>query len=960
MMDIPKIEIPALRADGTTQRSVMPVGERAGVLIVDDTPAKLTSLVAIVSGMELEIETATSGEQALRQLLKRDFALILLDVNMPTMDGFETAKLIRSRPRSEYTPIIFVTAEANSEAERISGYTLGAVDFIYSPIIPEILRAKVQVFVNLFYLQRQLLLHTEELKARQQELANSNQRLSEREEEIHAVLDNLVDCVLTIDARGIVKSANPAVLRVLGYTPAELIGHNVSRLMPEPDHSAHDGYLQRYLATGEAHIIGIGREVVGQHKDGRLIPLELAVNEYHAHGERFFTGTLHDFSERKRYIAALMQAQEDAEAANRAKSVFLAAMSHEIRTPMNGVIGMVELLGQSALDVRQREMVETVRESSFSLLRIIDDILDFSKLEAGKLSIDPTPLSLESVVEGVCDALASVAEARQVSLYPYIDPALPRQVLGDAGRLRQIFNNLIGNAIKFSSSSQRCGQVAVRAELRAREGERVRLAFIVTDNGIGLSAEEQLRLFQPFSQADASTTRRFGGTGLGLSIVHRLVDLMQGGIEVSSTPGQGATFTVSLTLPVLADAADAEPKEAALQGLECLLASPQPERARDLAAYLTAAGAQVHEVPDPFAALRQMDALHPGGNWLVIHDSGLEKPSQEDLLAVVATLHQPHLLVLLTHGRRHRPRVEAPGFVTLDIEILHRQTLLDAVLIAAGRQPADLPAAPEPAAAQSPAPHLPILVAEDNETNRKVIQHQLDVLGYRAEMAENGQEALARWRQGSFSLVLTDLHMPKLDGNGLAAAIRREEPPGQRIPIVALTANILQEDRDRCLQIGMDDFLTKPMQLATLKASLERWLVPAVSSPAHEQIAHGAVPGGAAPGLAVLDTAVLAELLGSTDQAMLDEFLQDYRASTLCGAAELHAAAAAGNPAAMGAAAHKLKSSSRSVGALALGEVCARLEQAGRAGDAAALPALTTEFDSALAAALAALDDRLG
>ncbi|MBA3032275.1 MAG: PAS domain S-box protein [Gammaproteobacteria bacterium] len=784
--------------------------------------------------------------------------------------------------------------------------------------------------------------------------------LANKEEETRSLVDNLLDCVINIDGQGIVRSANPAVERILGWRPDELIGQNVSVLTPEPHRSAHDGYLERYQRTNQAHIIGSGREVEGLHKNGQLIPMELAVSEYWVQGKRFFTGTLRDITERKAVEAALQAAKEEAEAANRAKSLFLAAMSHEIRTPMNGVIGMVELLAQGRLDEHQQEMVETVRESSFSLLRVIDDILDFSKLGAGKLTMDEEPLSLERLLEGVCDGLEAVARNKRVDLYPFIDPALPQQVVGDEGRLRQILNNLVGNAIKFSAASAGRGRVAVRATSLGSSDGRVALCLSVADNGIGLSVEEQASLFKPFIQADASTTRRFGGTGLGLSIVKHIVDLLHGDIQISSASGAGATFTVNLNLPIAPGAATA-PAAPALNDLECLLVTEDAERAHDLGVYLTDAGAQVRRAATLDAALLQLKTLPAQGSWVVIHDTGLEQPQQEALIALREAVLEPHFLLLLNHGLRHRPRLEAPGIVSLDIELLHRRTLLEAVAIAAGGASAQaLASRPEPAPAPAPttiaAWHLPILVAEDNPINQKVIVRQLQLLGYRAEVAGDGEEALEIWRQGKFSLILSDLHMPKLDGCALAAAIRQEEPAGQRIPILAATANILKEDRERCLKLGMDDVLIKPVQLPVLKAALEKWLAGTLANRAGKDST--AAPPPPSPGLAVLDTAVLEKLLGDNAPTLITEFLDDFQTSARQTAAELHAAWDKGDLAAVGSAAHKLKSSSRAVGALALGELCAALEKSGTAGDRVALSALMPEFEAGMVAVEREIDAR--
>ena len=322
------------------------------------------------------------------------------------------------------------------------------------------------------------------VRARTLGLELANAALSSKEEEIRSIVDSLLSCVISINDQGIIVSASAAVRELLGYSPAEVIGQNVSVLMPEPHHSAHDGYLDRYYRTGEARIMGANREFEGLHKDGTRIPVELSVNQYTVAGKRQFTGILSDSRERMRILNELKLARDQAEKANRAKSEFLAAMSHEIRTPMNGVIGMIDVLHLTNLGGDQFQMTELMRESAYSLLTIINDILDYSKIEAGRLSVERIPMRVEEVVEHACVILDRAAQQADVQLALYIDPAIPKLVLGDPNRLRQVLFNLVSNAIKFSRG--RTGRVWVRALLPECNTERATLEFRVTDNGIGM------------------------------------------------------------------------------------------------------------------------------------------------------------------------------------------------------------------------------------------------------------------------------------------------------------------------------------------------------------------------------------------------------------------------------------------------------------------------------------------
>ena len=793
------------------------------------------------------------------------------------------------------------------------------------------------------------------VSARTVELERANLALVNREEEIRSVVDHMVDCVITIDRYGLIRSANSAVERVFGYGVDEVIGKNVSILMPEPDHSAHDGYLDRYCRTGQARIIGIGREVEGLHKNGDRIALDLAISEYSIQGQRFFTGILRDIRERVRIMEDLRLARTEAEQANLAKSAFLAAMSHEIRTPMNGVIGMIDVLHQTSLKGYQVEMVDLIRESAYALLGIIEDILDFSKIEAGKLEIEKEPMLLAEVLERSCGVMDRLAEKKGVEFTLFVDPAIPDVVEGDALRLRQVIINLSNNAIKFSSGSEHPGQVAVRACLARSSNDRIWVAFQVVDNGIGMEEATRVGLFTPFTQADASTTRRFGGTGLGLAISHQLVELMGGHIEVRSQPGQGSIFEVELPFTPLPNPPHPSEESSVVDGLPCLIVGGPEGQAEDMAVYLRAAGAVVERATDMVGATELIRSISPG-LWVWVLDLGREPPALDALRAAMAERSdlESRLLVIGRgmHTRRRRPRVEDANLVSIDGNLLTRRTILKAVALAAGRIPEEPesllpdkgPATGPPTRPEAIRQGRLILVAEDNETNQKVILQQLALLGYAADVVGDGKEALLRWQTGEYALLLTDLHMPDMDGYELTAAIRAEELDAQRIPIVALTANALKGEAERCQAVGMDDYLNKPTPLADLKAVLEQWL--SVSAPI-TVVPPGQIPDSS--GKVPVDVRVLEALVGD-DPAVIREFLSVFRQSAAKVAAELEIACENGHPAHAAGLAHKLKSSARSVGAIALGELCAELEHVGKAGAVDELKAIWPRMKAEMAA----------
>ncbi|MCX7184950.1 MAG: PAS domain S-box protein [Nitrosospira sp.] len=803
------------------------------------------------------------------------------------------------------------------------------------------------------------------------ERKQAEQALRGSEQRLRAIVDNMAAFVGEMTPDGVLVEINRTALEVGGLQSQNVIGKRLEETWWFSHSSAVQTQIREDIERAlQGQIVRHDLDV--RIAGGNLMTIDfMLVPVYGTDGRvvKLIPSGV-DISERIHIMQDLEQARLEAEQANRAKSTFLAAMSHEIRTPMNGVIGMADVLQQTSLSGHQMEMVNLIRESAFALLDIIDDILDFSKIEAGKLEIEREPMSVMDVVEKACGTVESLAVRKDVELTLFIDPAIPEEVLGDALRLRQVLVNLTNNAIKFSSGQQQPSLVSVRALLAEHGPDQMTVEFRITDNGIGMNEETLARIFTSFTQGDASTTRRFGGSGLGLAISHHLVELMGGEIAVQSALGKGSTFTVRLPfIPLPAKSATAG-KAVDLSGLSCLVLGGAEGLGDDLAAYLRYGGAVAERVADMTAARKRIDTL-PAGQWLLVIDAGHDMPPVEELRAAFRSRHdlEPHFVVLehghhqpdaeprfviVRRGRRHHGRSETVDLVTLDGDVMHRNLFLQAVAIAAGRAHEEeetlliKAGVTPPSREQALQEGRLLLVAEDNEINQKVIRQQLALLGYAADIAGDGREALKRWESGNYALLLTDLHMPEMDGYQLTTAIRAAEFGKAHAPIIAFTANALKGEAEHCLDIGMDDYLSKPVQLAHLKVMLEKWL-PAAKSGTETVVAGIGAEVSSATMAGPVDVRVLEALVGN-DPVVISEFLRDFRTSSEKIATELRAAYQAGQTAVVGAAAHKLKSSSRSVGALALGELCAQIERAGKAGDTTALAALLPRFETELAA----------
>ncbi|MBF0271488.1 MAG: PAS domain S-box protein [Magnetococcales bacterium] len=801
------------------------------------------------------------------------------------------------------------------------------------------------------------------LKLRQEVLRHQQTlaRLQASEERFRSVTLSIRDAIIATDQEQNIIFWNKGAEVLFGYSREEILGKKLTPLIPQRHAEGHRKGFQRFLEQGASPLLGQTTEMSGLRQDGSEFPLEMSLNSWtHADGTRFFSAVIRDITERKQTEAMLLTAKESAEAANQAKSLFLANMSHEIRTPMNTIIGMGYLLSQTPLTPGQHSRMRKIQSAAETLLGIINDILDFSKIEAGRLELEHLPFQLGEVMEKVAGMVAMRAEEKGLEILFDLGADLPRSLIGDPLRLEQILINLGTNAVKFTHA----GEILFRVEAMAISGQTVRMRFSVRDSGIGLTEAQIAGLFQPFVQADSSTTRHYGGTGLGLAICKSLVDQMNGTFTVISEPGSGSEFAFTIPLERVPPSERLAPPRriAAPVPLRILVVDDNATARHLLKEMAQGLKCAVEVAESGHEALQKMERLAQDNDkpydvilldWQMPEMNGIETARRiRENVAMASS----RVIMVTAFGRQEVMKeartVGVNGFM---LKPVTPSMLLNTIQEALGKgipaeavdapvEPQSPPRSPPPVQSRTKAlltrlQGARILVVEDHDINWQVAEEMLSKAGVVAEHASNGQEALTRLtaQPDHFDAVLMDLQMPIMDGYEATRRLRSHFD-AKRLPIIAMTANALKSEKDRCLALGMNDYLTKPVHVQQMYAVLAAHLRPTpletsdTSPPEPTSALPLDTPFSDFPDLAGIDTREALERFGG-DQALLKRLARQFVTRHRDSVSRVEERLDAEDPEGARALLHGIKGVSGNLSAHEIFTQASRLETLAKAGD---------------------------
>ncbi len=642
-----------------------------------------------------------------------------------------------------------------------------------------------------------------------------SKRILEAEDLLKTIISSLVEGVIIINERGIIQSINQSVENLFGYTESEILGKNVTILIPSPDKENHESYLRKYLQTGEQKIIGIGREVSGLRKDGSLFPLYLSVSQSKSEEGFLFTGILRDLTEEKEIANRLQKSLKAAKEASNAKSDFLANMSHELRTPLNSILGFSQIILDDEISDEQRDFMGMIKNSSDILLDLINNILDLSKVEADQLDLEAIDCDVESIVYDCCDAVRSRIASNQLEILVDIGE-VHSNIIGDPTRIRQILINLLSNAVKFTER----GEIIISLQPVSEGETTTKLEFSVFDTGIGMTNEQKNMVFAPFKQADSSTTRKYGGTGLGLSISKKLTELMGGSLHVESDIGKGSKFYFQLTFDKIQEVSPANDKLATenIENVTCLIVDDNNEALRITEKIVSDIGLNPILAKNADEGLEQfknnpeikiifLDIVMPTTDGFKFIDQVKHQFPNRSLKIIMVTADMSVLNI------RKLKESNIDGYLFKPL----RQSSLTSVLqsLFAGDKKGDHYTDENSAQKENFA--AKVLVVEDNIVNQKVAGKMMQRMGHHVEFASDGLKAIEMVTDNKFDIIFMDMQMPNLGG---IDATRKIRDLGIKTPVIAMTANAMKGDRENCLEAGMDDYISKPISKIVIKEKI--------------------------------------------------------------------------------------------------------------------------------------------
>ncbi|MCF8366257.1 MAG: response regulator [Bacteroidales bacterium] len=794
--------------------------KKIDILAVDDRVENLLAIESIIDSDEINLTKALSGNEALSLMFDYDFALVLMDVQMPGMDGFETAELMRGSDKTRHIPIIFITAINKEKKHIFRGYDAGAVDYIFKPFEPDILLSKVNVFIDL-YLQRNTLEElTRKLETTISELIQSREQLKLSEEKYKDIFQNANEGIFIL-RNNIILFNNPKTEEILAGKSQNLLQKNfLDFIHPEFKRMLESEHFDKLRK--KSHDKRTAIKIISGQEDIKWVEIN-SVN-INWEGEKALLNFISDISERKQAEEEIKRAKNLAEQASRTKSEFLANMSHEIRTPLNGIIGMTELVLMSQLNEEQKERIEAVKYSGESLLDIINDILDISKIEARKLELDAIKFSLRGVIEKVLRPLASKTAAKNLELILDIQYKLHDTFIGDPVRLRQILFNLLGNAIKFTEE----GEVKLSVKSIRQESDLCTLGFSISDTGIGIPDNKIGNLFKSFSQADNSTSRKFGGTGLGLVISKSLVEMMNGKVDVKSVEGKGSTFTFDITIQKSSSPGEQSDTEILPQLREknVLIVDDNNTNRKILSGLLTNLNIQYELADNGGVAfdkiLRQSRTNNPFDIILLdYHMPVMDGIEMAELLKRENKINPKPDIILLSSDdvSLKRSKLSSYGISRYMIKPVFRNDLIKVLNEVVSHDDYNTPIQKvlKPKMGFSLGKSYNVLLAEDNLINQKLANGLLQNLGCKVTIVDNGKKAVEIANENTFDIIFMDIQMPEMDGYEATGIIRdMEKTKGTHTPIIAMTAHAMKGDREKCINAGMDEYITKPISLKSL------------------------------------------------------------------------------------------------------------------------------------------------